>query len=214
MSEIIKQRLNHLRIFMKKHQINALIIPSSDPHMSEYLPKYWQGRQWLSGFTGSFGTLLVLENQAFLWTDSRYWIQADIELKNTTIELKKYGVDIDMVDFLSQNLPNHAKVAIDGNVLSVTQYECFIQNFSDKNIELISDLDLLNEVWQDRPPLPNQKTYIHSSDFIDDSIENKLAHIRFELKKSQADFHLISSLDDIAWITNLRGNDIEFNPVF
>lgn len=214
MSEIIKQRLNHLRVFMKNHQINALIIPSSDPHMSEYLPKYWQGRQWLSGFTGSFGTLLVLENQAFLWTDSRYWIQANIELKNTTIELKKYGVDIDMVDFLSQNLPNHAKVAIDGNVLSVTQYECFIQNFSDKNIKLISDLDLLNEIWEDRPPLPNQKTYIHSSDFIDDGIENKLAHIRFELKKSQADFHLISSLDDIAWITNLRGNDIEFNPVF
>lgn len=213
--QIRQERLQKARLLMKQHHIDALIIPSNDPHMSEYLPNHWQGRSWLSGFTGSVGTLVITNDFAGVWTDNRYWVQAPIQLAGTGIELKKIQKgEVAFGQFLAQHLPNNATVAIDGAVLSVGEQEILMQAFLQKNIRLKTDMDLLSQIWQDRPSLPNRPIYQHPDDFIDVSATQKLAQVRTAMQAHHADFHLICSLDDIAWLTNLRGSDVEFNPVF
>lgn len=210
-----QNRVTKIRQLMKTQGVDAFIIPSSDPHMSEYLPAYWQGRQWVSGFTGSVGTLVITQDFAGLWTDSRYWVQAPIQLADTGIELQKMEQGRPTFGkFLAETLVSGAKVAIDGSVLSVAEFENLIQIFKDKKIELITELDLLMEAWDDRPSLPNEAVYPHPREFIDGTSAQKLAKVRAKMSEKKADFHLISSLDDIAWLMDLRGGDVPFNPVF
>lgn len=213
-AQVRLERLQQARQLMKQHGVDALIIPSADPHMSEYLPEYWQGRSWLSGFTGSMGTLVVLQDFAGLWTDSRYWVQAPMQLAGTGIELKKIQVDPTYAVFLAEHLPQGAKVAIDGNVLSVSAAKELKTAFTDKNITLVTDIDILAQIWHDRPSLPMQPIYQHPDKFVDTSITDKLAKVRQVMAEKGASHHLVCSLDDIAWILNLRGSDVEFNPVF
>lgn len=213
-AQVRLERLQQARQLMKQHGVDALIIPSADPHMSEYLPEYWQGRSWLSGFTGSMGTLVVLQDFAGLWTDSRYWAQAPMQLAGTGIELKKIQVDPTYAVFLAEHLPQGAKVAIDGNVLSVSAAKELKTAFADKNITLVTDIDILAQIWHDRPSLPMQPIYQHPDKFVDTSITDKLAKVRQAMAEKGASHHLVCSLDDIAWILNLRGSDVEFNPVF
>ncbi|VEG12834.1 aminopeptidase P family protein [Moraxella cuniculi] len=213
-AQVRLERLQQARQLMKQHGVDALIIPSADPHMSEYLPEYWQGRSWLSGFTGSMGTLVVLQDFAGLWTDSRYWVQAPMQLAGTGIELKKIQVDPTYAVFLAEHLPQGAKVAIDGNVLSVSAAKELKTAFADKNITLVTDIDILAQIWHDRPSLPMQPIYQHPDKFVDTSITGKLAKVRQVMAEKGASHHLVCSLDDIAWILNLRGSDVEFNPVF
>lgn len=214
-AQIRRERITKLRALMQKNGIDAIVVPSADPHMSEYLPKYWQGRKWLSGFSGSVGTLAITQDFAGVWTDSRYWVQAPMQLADTGIELQKMEQGRPTFGkFLVDNLPNGAKVAIDGAVLSVAEFDSLSQTFADKGIELVTHLDLLAEVWDDRPSLPTKAIYPHPSEFLDGTSADKLAKVRTKMNELGADFHLISSLDDIAWLTDLRGSDVSFNPVF
>lgn len=208
-------RLLAVRKILAQQGFSALIMPSADPHMSEYLPVYWQGRSWLSGFTGSFGTLVITPDFAGMWTDSRYWVQAPIELEGTGISLQKMGQSHpDFVEFLVKNLPCGAKVAIDGAVLSLNQFDSFTQIFAKHGIELVTNFDVLSNIWQDRPALPTAKIVVHEAQFVDMDTSTKLAKVRDAMTQKGAACHLISSLDDIAWLTNLRGADVSFNPVF
>lgn len=215
---IIVNRLTALRQQLKQHHIDALIVPSADPHLSEYLPEYWQMRQWLSGFTGSVGILVVTADFAGLWVDSRYWVQASKQLAGTGIELQKLMPNNpNHIEWLTQ-LPKGSQVAADGNMLSVAEKNKLTQAFANKDIHLLTDPKTLAPIWQtlwqDRPALPIASLYAHDDKFIDTTAKEKLAAIKQHMKNAQASHHLLSSLDDIAWLTNLRGNDVEYNPVF
>ncbi|WP_323843331.1 aminopeptidase P family protein [Moraxella sp. Pampa] len=213
--QIRRERVAKIRTLMQSHDVDAVIIPSADPHMSEYLPVHWEGRSWVSGFTGSVGTLVISQDFAGLWTDSRYWVQAPIQLEGVGIELQKMQQGRPtFAKFLAEHLPNDAKVAIDGAVLSVAESDSLTEAFKDKNIKLVTDIDLLAEIWQDRPSLPTAPIYPHAEEFVDGLSVDKLTKVRSKMRELGADFHLVSSLDDIAWLTNLRGSDVPFNPVF
>lgn len=209
------KRLDAIRAILTKNNISALIIPSSDPHLSEYLPEHWQGMSWVSGFTGSAGTLVITLDNAGLWTDSRYWVQATLQLDGTGINLHKITKDTpSYAEFLADALPQGASVAIDGAVLSLSEHKTLSATFDPKNITLITDLDILGEVWQERPSLPISPIYPHQREFTDLTALDKLTNIRHTMTELGVDYHLISSLDDIAYITNLRGSDVDYNPVF
>lgn len=211
----IHDRISKLRQVLIEQDLTAIIIPSADPHLSEYLPEYWQARLWLSGFTGSVGTLVVTADFAGLWTDSRYWVHAAAQLADTGISLEKLAPgQPNHIDWLATHLAEGDSVAVDGNVLSVTEQDRLLSAFDDNNITLITDRDLLADIWTDRPALPKAKLYEHDDQFISQSAANKLAAVREGMVKAGATHHLISSLDDIAWLTNLRGADVDYNPVF
>lgn len=214
-SDVRRTRVLEVRKMLAKDGLSALIIPSADPHMSEYLPVYWQGRAWLSGFTGSVGTLVITQDFAGVWTDSRYWVQAPIELDGTGIVLQKMEqAHPTYAKFLADNLPHGAKVAIDGSVLSMTEFDNLNQAFDEHGIQLVIDADVLGQIWQDRPSLPNATIDVHDAAFVDASAKQKLTQVRKVMTQKGATHHLISSIDDVAWLTNLRGADVNFNPVF
>lgn len=214
-SDVRRTRVLEVRKMLAKDGLSALIIPSADPHMSEYLPVYWQGRAWLSGFTGSVGTLVITQDFAGVWTDSRYWVQAPIELDGTGIVLQKMEqAHPTYAKFLADNLPHGAKVAVDGSVLSMTEFDNLNQTFDEHGIQLVIDADVLGQIWQDRPSLPNATIDVHDAAFVDASAKQKLTQVREVMTQKGATHHLISSLDDVAWLTNLRGADVNFNPVF
>lgn len=210
---MINQRINQLRDLMREQNIHAYLVPTADPHLSEYLPDHWKARKWLSGFTGSAGTLVVTADVAALWTDSRYWEQAEQQLAVSLIVLKKQGIDPEPADWLAAELPEQAKVAIAADMLSLAAKKRFQAAFGAKNIILDTQTDLLT-IWHDRPPLPTAPVFVHKAEYVDESAAQKLARVRQFMQQKQADYHLISSLDDIAWLTNLRGNDVPYNPVF
>ena len=217
----IQERISQLRQVLKNNDISAIIIPSADPHLSEYLPEYWQARQWLSGFTGSVGTLVVTHDFAGLWADSRYWVQAADQLEDTGITLQKLQPGSpNHAQWLAANLNAGDSVAIDGNVLSLAEQDRLLDAFDEvadseeDGIRLITELDLLGEIWQDRPELPSAQLYAHDAQFVSQSAQEKLAEVRAQMQEIDATHHLISSLDDLAWLTNLRGSDVDYNPVF
>lgn len=216
--QTIRDRINNLRKTLATHDLEAIIVPSADPHLSEYLPEYWQGRQWLSGFTGSVGTLVVTQDFAGLWTDSRYWVHAADQLEGTGISLQKLQKGApNHIDWLADHLSEGSSVAVDGNVLSLAEQDRLTDAFDDMDeggIRLITEQDVLTEIWQDRPALPDAPLFVHDSDFLSQSAKDKLAAVRTQIDEIGATHHLISSLDDIAWLTNLRGSDVDYNPVF
>ncbi len=213
---IVRSRIENLRRAMQRQGIAAVIVPSSDPHLSEYLPERWQGRQWLSGFTGSVGTLVITEDFAGLWADSRYWTQAEGELAGTSVELMKIGGagSPAHVDWLAEHAKRGAAVAVDGAVIGLAGARALQSALSERGIELRTDLDLLNDVWDDRAALPAQPVYEHVAPFASMPRTEKLAAIRKQMSSAGATHHWISTLDDIAWLTNLRGADVSYNPVF
>ena len=209
-----RENLAALRQAMKKHGLDAFVIPSADPHLSEYLPEHWQARRDLSGFTGSVGTLAVTADDAGVWVDSRYWEQAEHQLAGTGIGLQKSGQVAPYTEWLAANLPEGATVGVPADMLSLTGKRALEQALAAKNIRVAHPETLLNEVWTGRPAMPSETVYIHHPDYVSESAAEKLARVRAAMKEQGADYHLISSLDDIAWITNLRGNDVPYNPVF
>ena len=213
--ESVVQRLARTREFMSRNGIHALLVPSADPHLSEYLPAYWQGRQWLSGFHGSVGTLIVTPTFAGVWADSRYWEQATKELSGSTIELVKLMPgQSGPLDWLAEQTPKGATVAVDGAVLALASARTLEAKLQERGCVLRTDIDVLNEVWQDRPALPVQPLYEHLPPQATVSRIEKLAQLREIIKQRNADAHFIATLDDIAWLFNLRGSDVSFNPVF
>ncbi|MCB1998235.1 MAG: aminopeptidase P family protein, partial [Rhodoferax sp.] len=195
---------------------DALLVPSSDPHLSEYLPERYQGRQWLSGFTGSMGTLVVTRGQAAVFADSRYWTQAEAELAGTGIDLVKIasGASAEHVDWLAGTVPRGGTVLVDGQVLGLAAAQQLRERLQSAGVALRTDVDLLQQAWPGRPALPAAPVYEHSAPFAPVTRASKLAAVRAAMADRGASHHLVSTVDDIAWITNLRGSDVHYNPVF
>jgi Xaa-Pro aminopeptidase len=185
------ERLQALRAAMARHGIDACIVPSSDPHLSEYLPRRWQGREWISGFTGSDGTFIATADFAGVWTDGRYWTQAETELAGSGIALMKIpsGASLLHIDWLAANMQPGQTVAVDARVLGLA-------------------------IWADRPGLPTEALYEHLAPHATMTRADKLAATRAAMEKAGAQYHFLSTLDDIAYLFNLRGADVSFNPVF
>ncbi|RDU72290.1 aminopeptidase P family protein [Helicobacter aurati] len=205
------QRIKALRLLMAKYKIDVYIVLTSDPHLSEYLPEYWESRKWLSGFNGSAGSLIITQDYAALWTDGRYWIQAQQELKNSTIELQKQDSSNTFIKWLEKNLTEKQTLATDFRVLPLAMQTKLQTTLQHKNITF-THYDLLTTLWKDRPALPCAPIYEHI--YSPRNRQETLLQIRKKMQQHQANYHIITTLDDIAWLCNLRGNDISYNPVF
>lgn len=216
MRERIKNRIQSLRDDMQKHKIDAVIIPSSDAHQSEYIADYWAVRAWLSGFTGSSGTLIVLSEYAALWTDPRYFIQAENELTGTGITLHKQTIPHapEHIPWLSKQLSAGQCVGLDCRLFSMSQMSYLTSQLTAQQISLSNNYDPFNKLWQDRPSLPKSSVFEHEAVYSTLTRTDKISILRNKMAAHQADYLLLSSLDDIAWVLNLRGNDIPFNPLF
>ncbi|MES2350276.1 MAG: aminopeptidase P family protein [Pseudomonadota bacterium] len=212
----VVERLALLRTAMHQQQIDALMVPSADPHLSEYLPERWQGREWLSGFTGSVGTFIVTPEFAGVWTDARYWTQAEQQLAGTGIQLMKLtsGASVQYVDWLAANLKAGQTAAVDGAVLGLSIARLLEQGLAAAGVKLRTDIDLLQQIWADRPPLPAAPVYEHLPPYASKTRAEKLAELRGAMQQLGAQRHLISTLDDIAYLFNLRGADVNYNPIF
>jgi Xaa-Pro aminopeptidase len=212
---VVAQRLAQTRALMSRERIDAYLVPSADPHLSEYLPGYWQGRQWLSGFHGSVGTLIVTQDFAGLWADSRYWEQATKELAGSGIELVKLQPGQQgPLEWLADQAKADTVVAVDGAVLAVASSRTLASKLYERGARLRTDLDLLTELWQDRPELPTNPVFEHLPPQASVGRVEKLARLRPVIAERGADWHFIATVDDIAWLFNLRGSDVSYNPVF
>jgi Xaa-Pro aminopeptidase len=212
----IRLRLQRVRDALAQRGLDALLVPSADPHLSEYLPERWQGRQWLSGFTGSMGTLVVTRDQAALFADSRYWVQAESELAGTGIDLVKIptGAAAHHVEWLARQVPEGRVVAVDGNVLGLAAAAQLRGALTKAGVKLRTDIDLFEDAWPDRPGLPDAPVYEHLAPHATLARETKLAQVHEATARHGATHHFISTVDDIAWLFNLRGSDVSYNPVF
>ncbi len=201
---------------MRHERIDAVIVPSSDPHLSEYLPQRWQGRAWLSGFTGSVGTFIATADFAGVWTDARYWTQAETELAGRSIELMKIpsGASLAHIDWLAATLARGDTVAVDARVLGLATARLLADALGKRGVNLRTDIDLLDSVWDERPGLPCAPVYELAAPYTSIDRVGKLAATRACMAELGASHHVISTLDDIAWLFNLRGADVNFNPVF
>lgn len=211
----VNEKINLLRNEMKKHNLSAYVIPSSDAHLSEYVATHWQGRAYLSGFTGSAGTLVVTLTESGLFTDGRYFIQAENELKGSEVKLFKMaqpGVPT-INEYLVSALNEGDTVGFDGKVLSVATVKEMKKAFEAKKLELKVDEDLLESVWQDRPAIPSTDVFVHETKYTGYSCGEKLNIVREEMKKQSANGYVLTALGSIAWLFNVRGDDILFNPL-
>ncbi len=208
-------RLAGLRQAMKEHHISAVILPTSDFHDTEYVCDYFASRRHFSGFTGSAGVLVVLEDQAGLWTDGRYFIQAAHELEGSGIELMKMGMPgtPGIGQYICDHLKAGQKAAVDGRCMSVRDLTNMKDELAEHGIELVSDLDLAGEAWPDRPALPHTKTFHYDEKYTGRSVADKLAAVREKMKEANADAHVTTKIDEIAWLYNLRAHDIPNFPV-
>jgi len=210
------ERLSQLRAAMARHQVDAFIVPSADPHLSEYLPGRWKGREWLSGFTGSVGTFIATRDFAGVWTDGRYYTQAEQELAGTEIRLMKIpsGASLLHIDWLADTMQPGQTVAVDARVLGLAVARLLEDALKARGIKLRTDLDLLDEIWSERPGLPADAVYEHEAPYATTTRADKLHATRNAMAKLGAERHFISTLDDIAYLFNLRGADVSYNPVF
>lgn len=216
MKELIKKRISNLRTEMQKEGLDAYIIYGTDPHLSEYIPARWQTRTFIAGFTGSAGMVIVSREKAALWTDSRYFLQAEIQLSGTGIELVKMRTpgQPEPHEWLKMNLKTGASVGTDEWCISVNQFRMMQKNLEQTGLFLKEAGDLLDKIWTDRPTLPDSAVYEHLLEFACTDRKTKFEAICNELDKSGTNMQIITALDDLAWTFNLRGSDVEYNPVF
>ena len=209
----IDHRIAALRTAMAARGLSAYVQPSSDPHQSEYVADYWQSRAWLSGFDGSAGLVIVTPDHAGLWTDSRYFLQAEEQLRNNEVELHRQRVPHapEHRDWLAENLPEGATVGLDGRLFSAARIAALRKILNAKGIALRTDVDLIGEVWTDRPALPEAPVFAVTDEIVGTDRRTKLGILRDRVPGAA---YLLSTLDDIAWTLNLRGTDVAFNPVF
>lgn len=212
----IRLRIERVRDALKQQGLAAVLVPSSDPHLSEYLPERWQGRQWLSGFTGSMGTLVVTLDQAAVFADSRYWVQAEAEIAGTGIELVKIptGTSTHHLDWLASHVAPGQTVGVDGSVLGLASAQALKATLAQARVKLRTDFDVLAAVWPERPGLPDAPVYEHKAPHAPLPRAAKLAQVREAFARHGATQHFVSTVDDIAWLFNLRGSDVNYNPVF
>jgi len=212
----IVDRITSLRNLMKSESVDALIIYGTDPHLSEYVPVNWRSIAWISGFTGSYGRVVITQDQALLWTDSRYFIQAQSQLKNTGFILMKdrQADSIAIAPWLNQELKPGSSVAIDGLTISAGEMNKLKEEIGAKGNHLIISKDLVSEIWQDKPSISQALVVDYPVRFAGQSRSEKLMHIRNKLTENLVKATLVSQLDDLAWCFNLRGNEIQYNPLF
>ena len=212
---MIKQRIEKIRDLMKEKNIYAYIVPSSDYHQSEYVGDYFKSREFMSGFTGSAGTLIISMDEAGLWTDGRYFIQAENELKDSGIKLFKMGEEgvPTIGEYLLEKLPKNSTLGFDGRVMSVKEGQSLANKLAFKGINIEYKYDLVNDIWEDRCSLPTEKAFLLGIEYSGESFSDKLSRIRAVMKAKKATTHILASLDDIAWLFNIRGRDVKSNPV-
>lgn len=209
----IDTRLEQLRSLMKDRKIDAYIVATSDPHQSEYLADYYKTREFISGFTGSAGTAVITLKEARLWTDSRYFIQAQKELTSSEFELMKMGVEgyPTIIEYLDENIAEFGKIGFDGQCYSVTSYKDLSENMGSR--VLVSDLDYISHIWTDRPELPKDKIWIHDDKYSGLNLKEKLEILREKMAENNCDYTFIGAPEDICYLLNIRGNDVDYNPV-
>lgn len=215
MSTAIPERLSALRKVMKEKQLDAYIIPSSDPHLSEYPADHWKSREWISGFDGSAGTVVVTADNAGLWTDSRYFLQAEIQLKGSTIDLYKASLPETptILEFLTTQLQPDQTIGLNGQTYSASDARELSEKLSNKNIHLDTSFDLMDAIWKDRPGIPKNQVFEMPVELSGKTIGQKLNEINDYLHEKGADCLVLGALDEIAWTFNIRGTDVTYNPV-
>lgn len=212
----IKLRIARLRDALRNAGAHAILVPSADPHLSEYLPRRWQAREVLSGFTGSMGTLVVTLDDAQLFADSRYWTQAERELAGSGIALFKIpsGASVQHISWLAERLQPGQTLVVDGQVLGLALAQQLRAAMGAKGVRIDTTLDLIDHAWDERPGLPDAPIYEHAAPQATVSRADKLRQVREAMTRHGVTHHLISSVDDVAWLFNLRGSDVSYNPVF
>ncbi|HEM7408255.1 TPA: aminopeptidase P family protein [Clostridioides difficile] len=211
----IKDRLSGLRKFMEEKNIDAYMIPSSDNHQSEYVGDYFKSREFISGFNGSAGTVIVTKDEAGLWTDGRYFIQAESQLEGSTIKLFKMGQEgcPTTDEYLYKNIPEGGTLGFDGRVISAREGATLAEKLSKKGIKIEYQYDLIDGIWPDRPALSDSKAFLLDVKYCGESFSSKLARLREKMSEKGTSTHVITTLDDIAWLFNIRGGDVKYNPV-
>jgi Xaa-Pro aminopeptidase len=210
-----QEKLEYLRTSMKEKNIDAYIISSTDPHLGEYIPDYWRVISWLTGFTGSAATAIVTDSFAGLWTDSRYFLQAENQLQGTGFVLMKplHTAKMDFLEWTAENFKSGDKIALDGMTFSIGRMRKIRKALEGKNISLDIDCDLISELWTDRPQMPLHVAYDHSVEFCGKDRSLKIAEVREQMRRQNIDYHLLTALDDIMWLLNIRGKDVKYSPL-
>ncbi|MCD4769679.1 MAG: aminopeptidase P family N-terminal domain-containing protein, partial [Bacteroidales bacterium] len=210
------ERLSMIRQLMKSDNIDAYIIPVTDPHLGEYVPDRWKIVRWLTGFTGSAANVVITSDFAGLWTDSRYFIQAEEQLCGSGFKLVKLKIPHtpEYIDWMAVNLPEGSRVAVDGRVIPIGIVNLLNKSFRREKISLVTDNDYISGIWEDRPSMPAGEAFEHSIVFAGISRREKIKLVRTRMNEMVVDYHLLTSLDDIAWLMNIRGNDVNYSPLF
>ncbi len=210
-----RSRLAAVRAVMKKRGVDALIVPSADPHLGEYVPDHWRVIRWLTGFSGSAGTVVVTAKFAGLWTDSRYFIQAAEQLRNSGFELVRLKVPHtpEYIDWLAERMKRGSRVAVDGRLISVSVAGLLRGQLKEKGIRLSLSGDLVTPVWHDRPPLPDEEAFGLPLEFAGESRSEKIDRVRERMKAMGVDYQLLTACDDVMWLLNIRGRDITYSPL-
>jgi len=211
----VSERILKLREVMKRENIDYYVVPSGDFHQSEYVAEHFKSRAYISGFTGSAGTVLIGKEKAILWADGRYFIQAEQQLKDSGIELYKMRIPgwPSLEEWLMDNINEGETLSFDGRVFSINQYKEFKSIRDKKNINIVMEKDLIEDIWEEKPKMPKEKVFLHHIKYCGKSAREKIEEVRAEMKKLDGKSYIISSLDDIAWLFNIRGNDVKNTPV-
>ena len=208
-------KLALLRSALQQNRIDTYIIPSSDPHLGEYISDHWQIIRWLTGFTGSSATVVVTETFAGLWTDSRYFIQAEKQLSGSGFEFVRPAAfqRNDFMDFICENARPEHKIGIDGRIFAISNFRRLEKKLADTKVSINTDCDLIAGIWNDRPALPVSVAFDHPVRFSGKERSVKISEVREQMKKQNVDFHFLTSIDDIMWLLNIRGNDLQYTPL-
>lgn len=212
----VKERLRKLRNLMKETKIDAYIIPTADFHQSEYVGEYFKCRSYISGFTGSYGTVVITKDDGRLWTDGRYFLQAEAQLADSGISLMRMNEDgvPTLSEWLARTLPHTATLGFDGRVVAMDEGQSYELALAKKNIYFSYTSDLLDHIWENRPELASKPMFFLEERYTGESIGSKLERVRKKMREMNANAHIIASLDDIAWLLNTRGSDIKYFPMF
>lgn len=212
---IHKSRLTAIRTLMERKRVDALIVTSSDPHLGEYVPDHWRMIRWLTGFTGSAANVVITKSFAGLWTDSRYFIQAEDQLKGSGFTLVRLRVPHtpEFIGWLGENITEGGKVAVDGRLISAVQLRMLMAAVAPHNAKVSLTADLISPLWDDRPPLPDSPAYELPAEFCGESRSDKVNRVREGMTANRADYQLLTAADDVMWLLNVRGNDIRYSPL-
>lgn len=215
MSKSTKEIISKLRAIMKENGLDAYIIPSSDNHQSEYVGEFFKARAYVSGFTGDAGTVVITKNEAGLWTDGRFFLQATYQLEDSGIKLFKMGNPgvPTILEYLKAEMPSNGKLGFDGRLIAMQEGEELVQELASKNVTVEYDYDLVDKVWENRPKLANEPVFLLEEKYSGESTASKLQRVRGVMKEAGANYHVIATLDDIAWLLNIRGNDVMYSPL-